>query len=184
MVKGLMQLDWSCTLCNRPDPEEPADESFNISTPFQVTEATHEESLPLETSTLDDVESEDLPTSYQEVSQGSKRGNRKLVYSNGSSYTVLKLRCTDTRVFWRCIKRGKALNCPATTIQTGNTEGKKQHLHPGQPGILTTVKIRAEALSQAKENVFTVSAPRIASDIVQDLADTAQPEHSRPKVPT
>ncbi|XP_033727425.1 uncharacterized protein LOC117316764 [Pecten maximus] len=81
MAKDLMQLDWSCALCNRPDPEEPADDSFNISTAFQVTEATHEESLPLETSTLDDVEPEDLPTSYQEVSQGSKRGNRKLVDS-------------------------------------------------------------------------------------------------------
>ncbi|XP_033728238.1 uncharacterized protein LOC117317532 [Pecten maximus] len=152
-----MQLDWSCALCNRPDPEEPADDSFNISTAFQVTEATHEESLPLETSTLDDVEPEDLPTSYQEVSQGSKRGNRKLVDSNGYSYTVLKSRCTDTRVFWRCIKRGKALNCPATIIQTGNTytEGKKQHLHPGQPGILTTVKIRAEKyFLEKKKNIL------------------------------
>ncbi|OWF36105.1 hypothetical protein KP79_PYT08465 [Mizuhopecten yessoensis] len=75
------------------------------------------------------------------------------------------------------------MTCPATVLQDGNhfREGRKEHIHASEPGIVKSVKIRAEAKSRARENMFTVSAPRIVEEVYQEHGNIDLPHHSRPK---
>jgi len=52
------------------------------------------------------------------------------------------------KTHWRCAKRAKTMNCPATVIQNGDIykEGTKQHIHPSEPGVDIAVKIQAEVI--------------------------------------
>ena len=47
---------------------------------------------------------------------------------------------------WRCTKRTKTLNCPATVIQDGDNYklGLKNHIHPAEPGIHIAIKVKTE----------------------------------------
>lgn len=64
----------------------------------------------------------------------------------------------NDHTLWRCIKRSKTVNCPATVIQDGDIyrEGLKDHTHPAEPGVHIAVKIKAEVCSFLFLNIMYV----------------------------
>lgn len=83
-------------------------------------ESLHDATIPVD-------DAEDIMVEYYMVDSGTERGKRKLVDSTGFSYTVKKQK--NDHVLWRCTKRSKTINCPATIIQDGDDyrPGQKQH---------------------------------------------------------
>ncbi|CAC5408445.1 unnamed protein product [Mytilus coruscus] len=60
--------------------------------------------------------------------------------------TYIKKQKND-HILWRCTKRNKTVNCPATVIQDGDNykPGMKQHVHPAEPGSVIAVMIKKES---------------------------------------
>eukprot|EP00105_Crassostrea_gigas_P043350 XP_019927498.1 PREDICTED: uncharacterized protein LOC105339689 isoform X2 [Crassostrea gigas] len=108
-------------------------------------ESLHDTTIPVD-------DAEDIMVEYYMVDSGTERGKRKLVDSTGFSYTVKK----NDHVLWRCTKRSKTINCPATIIQDGDNyrPGQKQHIHAGDQGCHIALRIKAEVKQQAKQAKF------------------------------
>ena len=56
---------------------------------------------------------------------------------------------TKTTTYWRCTIRNKTVQCKASVSQSGEVfkEGEIGHAHPGDPGILKKVKVRAQVIT-------------------------------------
>ena len=52
----------------------------------------------------------------------------------------------NDHILWRCTKRNKTVNCPATVIQDGDkySLGQKEQVHPAEPGSMIAVHIKKE----------------------------------------
>lgn len=61
-------------------------------------------------------------------------------------FCILLQKQKGDHTLWRCSKRQKSSNCPATVIQDGDNFaiGLKAHTHQSEPGSLTAIKIKAE----------------------------------------
>ncbi|XP_052226200.1 uncharacterized protein LOC127841419 [Dreissena polymorpha] len=117
------------------------DRTFNIS-----NREIEQPNLPLDDSVrerpLDAVIPEDGPITYDVVTGGTKRGGKKLVSSDGHSYTAK--RSNGGRKYWQCSVRNKAKKCYANVKQFGDiyTASLGGHTHPANPGMSKEVKAR------------------------------------------
>ena len=59
---------------------------------------------------------------------------------------------TKTATYWRCTIRNENVQCNAPVSQTGDVfkEGAIGHSHPGDPGPLKKVKVRAQVNTISK----------------------------------
>ncbi|CAC5424875.1 unnamed protein product [Mytilus coruscus] len=83
----------------------------------------------------------DGPPTFSIIEKGTQRSNFKLVSSDGYEYT--KKMSKGNFTYWRCIKRSKGSNCPATVSQKGENfkRNPKPHIH---------IKIRAAWYTPSK----------------------------------
>ncbi|XP_071147135.1 uncharacterized protein, partial [Mytilus edulis] len=101
---------------------------------------------------LSDSFVEDIPVTFEVVENGTMKRAKKLVSSDGFSYTV-KTKVSDTGSleplvmymfdFW-CSVRNKKVWCKATVMQRGHNfvRGSTDHIHASDPGITKRTKIR------------------------------------------
>ncbi|XP_071133066.1 uncharacterized protein [Mytilus edulis] len=141
-VKDHAQLEWKCVTCTEIIDEDP---SIVIDRSFDIPEQVQEDSIADES--IGDIPEDDPTVHYQTIEEGSNRGKRKLCDSDGFNYTVKKQK--NDHILWRCTKRNKTINCPATVIQDGDNfkPGMKEHVHPAEPGSVIAVMIKKELLS-------------------------------------
>ncbi|KAH3826946.1 hypothetical protein DPMN_128873 [Dreissena polymorpha] len=117
------------------------DRSFDISN--RNNERPHvslDESLP--DRPLDGIIPNAVPTTYNVVESGSKRGGRLLVSSDGYTYNARKTH--SGRTYWTCSVRKKQVSCIASVKQFGDmlTASLNGHTHPADPGAYKKSKIR------------------------------------------
>ncbi|CAC5405260.1 unnamed protein product [Mytilus coruscus] len=138
------------------------DLSFNISIEFdrKVVESDSDDSDDSDTS---DSFIEDRPVTFEVVNSGTTRNAKKLVSSDGYSYTVKN--ATSRTINWRCSVRNKTISCKATVAQRGQNfiRGVKPHIHPNDPGVVKKTKIRAEVMTEAAAHAY-----KSAGDIVKE----------------
>ena len=95
-----------------------------------------------------DLSVSEAEDTFQVVDKGTERGKRKLVSNCGYTYTFKRqYKCGD--IVWRCSVRGKNVTCPVTVKQkeTHFECSHTSHIHTSKPGILTSVKIKAQVQS-------------------------------------
>ena len=85
---------------------------------------------------------DEAEVTFQVVESGTQRGKRKLVSSDGFTFTLKRQNRGET-IEWRCAIRNKTVTCPVTIQQRGNCFVQhKDHLHAARPGILRAVEIQ------------------------------------------
>ncbi|XP_052093609.1 uncharacterized protein LOC127729772 [Mytilus californianus] len=161
-----------------PDTEPNLTASFDVTRrPIEDQQEILEDSL-IEPD-LPDTILPDIPVTYTLVDQGSQRGWFKLVSSDGYEYTKKSSKGDFT--YWRCSKRSKTVNCPATVSQKG-TDYKmntRQHIHQADKGALKKVVVRKEVKAESLRDIHK-SARRIVDD---KMLEHIEPEdHQLPKV--
>ena len=89
------------------------------------------------------IHEEEALVTFQVVDSGTQRSKRKLVSSDGYTFTVKRRNSASTEC--HCSVRNKTVTCPVTVVQRGDTYTvHKTHLHQSQPGIINTVQIQKE----------------------------------------
>ncbi|XP_068210121.1 uncharacterized protein [Palaemon carinicauda] len=147
----------------------PVEEVFLKSESVQEPEAEHsDESINApETEPLCNLECLqgevllEVPTTYQLIEGGNKKGGHLLVDSVG--YTYSKKRQSSVSIMWSC-RIGK--KCQATVRQPIGTQdfirGPKPHNHTGTPGAALKSKIRAQVRAAARQDLFSYSSAIIS----------------------
>ncbi|XP_069105150.1 uncharacterized protein [Argopecten irradians] len=161
-----------------------ANKEINLTASFDVSRQTNDDpSEVIERSITDpDLPDEILPeaaVTYSIVENGSQRNQRKLVSSDGYEYTK---KCSKGDfTYWRCAKRSKSVNCPATVSQKGDNykENSRQHIHGSDKGALKKAIVRKEVKAAARRDI-TKTARRIVEDVMLDNIEEA--DHQLPKV--
>ncbi|OWF50368.1 hypothetical protein KP79_PYT09479 [Mizuhopecten yessoensis] len=141
--------------------------SFNVGdVPLEPVEVHHESDLD-EGPAIDVSVVEDVAVTYQVVEGGTKRGGRKLVSSDGYSYTVKKT--TRTSTAWPCSVRSVSLWCRASVLQHGEEFrfGQVAHVHAPDPGTLINAKVRAIVKEQARVHSYR-SAGALTEDVMAE----------------
>nr|XP_022310541.1 uncharacterized protein LOC111115915 [Crassostrea virginica] len=125
-------------------------QQFNLPPP--VNESTVLEHPSTENSELDKTT---LPITYQVVEGATTRMRAKLVDNRGFSYTMK--RKNEDKIDWRCTKRSKNLQCPATVKQSGNefVEGLHPHIHGPTVRAAAVATVVSQIKKSAKDNLFT-----------------------------
>ncbi|XP_055955207.1 uncharacterized protein LOC126809860 isoform X3 [Patella vulgata] len=159
MVKELTMVAFKCIECSAPDETtsftSPRAESTRLSLPVDQTtfhlsvcpdvdmpENIQENSLTDE-SIGDDLSTTEAIVTYKVVDNGTERGKRKLVSSDGHTFTMKRQNKGSTE--WRCSIRNKTTLCPVIIKERAGTyNANTEHSHAAKPGILTAVKIQAE----------------------------------------
>ncbi|CAG2211533.1 unnamed protein product [Mytilus edulis] len=161
---------WQHRTCNS-DPSIVVDRSFDI--PKQVQEDSIADEY------IGDIP-EDDPTVHCKPLKRAAESKRKLCDSGDFNYTVKKQK--NDHILWRCTKRNKTINCPATVIQDGDNfkPGMKEHVHPAEPGSVIAVMIKKEIKAKARDAVFGQSSKTIVTSVLRQHADIDAPEPSRP----
>ncbi|XP_063436670.1 uncharacterized protein LOC134718107 [Mytilus trossulus] len=92
---------------------------------------------------------EDRPVTFEVVEGGTMRKAKKLVSSDGYSYTVKN--STSRTIHWKCSVRNKNIYCKATVAQRGQNfiRGIHQHIHRSDPNVVQKTKLRAELMTEA-----------------------------------
>ncbi|XP_076104363.1 uncharacterized protein LOC143073025 isoform X2 [Mytilus galloprovincialis] len=105
----------------------------------------------------------DGPPTFSIIEKGTQRSNLKLVSSDGYEYT--KKMSKGDFTYWRCIKRSKGSNCPATVSQKGENfkRNPKPHIHPADKGALKKVLVHKEVKQTALQDIHK-PAGRIVDD--------------------
>ena len=96
----------------------------------------------------------DEPLTFHVFEQGSKRGGRLLVSSDGFKYGVKKQQKTST--IWTCSVRSKKIRCYATVTQKGSEfrRGNQNHVHPADPSTLSTVQVSSKVSTTTPQILF------------------------------
>ncbi|XP_062591513.1 uncharacterized protein LOC134253000 [Saccostrea cucullata] len=130
-----------------------------------VNESTVLENPPTENSHLDETA---LPVTYQVVEGATIRMKPKLVDNRGFSYTVK--RKNEEKTDWRCTKRSKNLQCPATVRQHGDAfvEGLQPHIHGPTVGTAAVATVVSQIKKAAKDNLFA-PASQLVNRAVLDV---------------
>ncbi|XP_065928228.1 uncharacterized protein [Magallana gigas] len=157
-------------------PTEP-DSTFNINEDFIIPEQLQENSLIEDA--IGPVVPDNTPVTYSVEEETSQRGKKKLLTSDGFSFTVRLQRGEST--YWWCSVRPKEDRCKATIIQKGNNflPGHQLHNHPAKPGSHIAAVITRDVKKQAKANIFR-AARTIVEEIMVENCDLREPEASRP----
>jgi len=157
-------------VCSRPDPyadpssylESQALEPSFVEPDAESTRIDYEESslhdpTPAETTST-------FVVTYQIVENSSKRGQPKLIDSQGFSYTLQRRRGVVTD--WQCSVRPKVNPCRASVRQRDGQfqNGIHVHNHQAQVGALTAAKITAQVKAKAVEDIFK-PAPAIVDEV-------------------
>lgn len=123
--------------------------SFDITRPERQL-AEEEMETSLQDTTVTDVPPP-ADITYTVVDSGSERGKPKLVSSDGYAF-VFKRKLASGTVHWRCSVRGRTISCQAGVKQTGDefVASGSNHTHPAKPGLLTTVQVKKEVISNNK----------------------------------
>ncbi|CAC5409193.1 unnamed protein product [Mytilus coruscus] len=126
---------------------------------------------------LSDSFVEDRPVTFEVVENGTMKRAKKLVSSDGFSYTS----STSKTVNWRCSVRNKKVWCKATVMQRGNNfvVGATDHIHASDPGIAKRTKIRVggfdiiefDPLNSKSAGSYVQSV--MATSVVNQLITTA-----------
>ncbi|XP_056012453.1 uncharacterized protein LOC125679557 [Ostrea edulis] len=121
----------------------------------------------------------DVPVTYKIIEQGSQRGKRKLVSSD--SYEFVKKVSKGDFTYWRCSKRSKSVNCPATISQKGETfkANSRDHTHQADKSALKKVQVWKEVKSKCVDDVHK-PARRVVEDAMLDFID--EDDHRLPNV--
>ncbi|XP_061178328.1 uncharacterized protein LOC133186965 [Saccostrea echinata] len=124
-------------------------------------------------------EEETIRTTLEIMDQGSQRGKRKLVSSDG--YEFVKKVSKGDFTYWRCSKRSKTVNCPATISQKGDTfkANSRAHIHQADKGALKKVQVWKEVKSQCVQDIHK-PARRVVEDAMLDLIE--EDDHQLPNV--
>ncbi|XP_050390644.1 uncharacterized protein LOC126809860 isoform X2 [Patella vulgata] len=194
MVKELTMVAFKCIECSAPDETtsftSPRAESTRLSLPVDQTtfhlsvcpdvdmpENIQENSLTDE-SIGDDLSTTEAIVTYKVVDNGTERGKRKLVSSDGHTFTMKRQNKGSTE--WRCSIRNKTTLCPVIIKERAGTyNANTEHSHAAKPGILTAVKIQAELKVKAPMTLFE-PAQNIVDNILAEHVDNREPEASRP----
>ena len=84
---------------------------------------------------------DEAEVTFQVVESGTQRGKRKLVSSDGFTFTLKRQNRGET--VERCAIRNKTVTCPVTIQQRGTCFVQhKDHLHAARPDILRAVEIQ------------------------------------------
>lgn len=89
--------------------------------------------------------SDEAAITFNVVDLGTQRGKRKLVSSDGFTFTFK--RQNKNSIDWRCRVRNKTISCPVVVRQQGDSFdvlNNKTHTHAAQPDVLTAVNIRKQ----------------------------------------
>ncbi|KAJ8310410.1 hypothetical protein KUTeg_012275 [Tegillarca granosa] len=129
--------------------------------PFVVPETVLEQSIEDEAIGEVDI-GHNTSQDYNIIENGTNRGKRKLVDSQGFSYT---LKCfsfysqkqKNDHVVWRCCKRQKSSNC-----------------------LKMATHLNKDVKERSKLSIFTKSAPAIVEEVMRQYTDVDAPEPSRP----
>ncbi|XP_076082107.1 uncharacterized protein LOC143052855 isoform X2 [Mytilus galloprovincialis] len=137
------------------------DHSFDIT--LEVAEENPVVESDIEDPELSDSFVEDIPVTFEVVENGTMTRAKKLVSSDGFSYTVKS--STSKTVNWRCSVRNKKVWCKATVMQRGHNFvlGSTDHIHASDPGITKRTKIRVGVLTEASRHAY-----KSADDIVDE----------------
>ncbi|VDI72607.1 Hypothetical predicted protein [Mytilus galloprovincialis] len=137
------------------------DHSFDIT--LEVAEENPVVESDIEDPELSDSFVEDIPVTFEVVENGTMKRAKKLVSSDGFSYTVKS--STSKTVNWRCSVRNKKVWCKATVMQRGHNfvRGSTDHIHASDPGITKRTKIRVGVLTEASRHAY-----KSAGDIVDE----------------
>ncbi|CAC5370087.1 unnamed protein product [Mytilus coruscus] len=158
MVNEEVDIIFHCAECVRipQDMEVEAKEVFNN---FKSNWCIFD----IEDPELTDSFVEDRPVTFEVVENGTMKRAKKLVSSDGFSYTVKS--STSKTVNWRCSVRNKKVWCKATVMQRGNNfvVGATDHIHASDPGITKRTKIRVGVLTEASRHAY-----KSAGDIVDE----------------
>ncbi|KAL3853821.1 hypothetical protein ACJMK2_017327 [Sinanodonta woodiana] len=153
--------------------------TFDISniSMIQLHEEVQEKSL-----TDDSIKPESTTAdvvTYTVVDKGTERGKRKLIASDGYTYTLKRQNKGITE--WRCSIRNNVTACPVIIRQQSDSfiEPQQTHLHAAKPGVLTAVNIVKELRVKAVQDLFD-PAQNIVDQLIQEQIDDEQPETSRP----
>ena len=102
---------------------------------------------------------------YHLVNNGTKRGGRKLVDTDGYTYNVKRQRANATD--WQCTVRPKGNPCKATVVQKSGglfQAGKQGHNHQANVGSATAATITAAVKERALADLFK-PAPAIVNEV-------------------
>ncbi|KAL5015438.1 hypothetical protein ScPMuIL_009708 [Solemya velum] len=181
MVKELTAVTFRCHACSAPvngtpiplpplestrlDTSEPASPiltsiadqtTFNLSDrpSFVMPEIIQENSLTddsidAELSTLEAI------VTYNVVDNGTQRGKRKLVSSDGHTFTLKRQNKNSTDLC--CSIRNKTTTCPVVIRQQGDSytaTTDNTHTHASKPGIMTAVKIQTKTAYNERDSVY------------------------------
>ncbi|XP_050402257.1 uncharacterized protein LOC126818746 [Patella vulgata] len=124
----------------------------------------------------DDLSTTEAIVTYKVVDNGTERGKRKLVSSDGHTFTMKRQNKGSTE--WRCSIRNKTTLCPVIIKErVGTYNANTEHSHAAKPGILTAVKIQAELKVKAPMTLFE-PAQNIVDNILAEHVDNREPEAS------
>ncbi|XP_021371845.1 uncharacterized protein LOC110462266 isoform X3 [Mizuhopecten yessoensis] len=114
---------------------------------------------------ITDTVLEDEEVTWGVVDQGTNRRCRKLVSSDGYTYTVKG--STKTTTTWRCSVRNKKVWCRASVSQRGDvfTCGTIDHVHGSDNLAMKRVKVKTQILTEVMATVHT-SAATIMEDVL------------------
>lgn len=96
----------------------------------------------------------DQPVTFEVIETGTIRRAKRLVSSDGYSYTVKN--STAKTINWRCSVRNKSVWCKATVMQRGDIFVRcgTAHVHPSDPGITKKTKIKVDVLKEGLTDVY------------------------------
>ncbi|XP_033749072.1 uncharacterized protein LOC117333761 isoform X1 [Pecten maximus] len=152
-----------------PPPEQSLNASFDLTVqddddPVCISERS------LGDAPLTDTVVVDEDTTYEIVESGTIRRCRKLIATDGYSYTVKSSNPTTTQ--WRCAVRNRSTWCRASVSQRGTTftPGSADHIHPPDHSTAMLVRVKKQIWEDANAQPFT-SAQTIVEEKLQANVD-------------
>ncbi|XP_021339362.1 uncharacterized protein LOC110440548 [Mizuhopecten yessoensis] len=113
----------------------------------------------------------DEETRYEIIENGTSFGHRKLVSSDGYSYTVKRSSARTTT--WKCSVRNRKVQCSASVIQRGQsfTRGLNDHIHSGIPCLAKRLKVMSKVKTRAMTDRH-LSAGNIVKAVLREEPNT------------
>ncbi|CAC5379353.1 unnamed protein product [Mytilus coruscus] len=142
------------------------DHSFDIT--LEVAEENPVVESDIEDPELTDSFVEDRPVTFEVVENGTMKRAKKLVSSDGFSYTS----STSKTVNWRCSVRNKKVWCKATVMQRGwhrRFNGKAAHNHLHFYKIVPAFQQEAKTVSITQQLVSEQQLSRYQRDTYKQL---------------
>ena len=169
-------------------PDAPVADSTHLSSDTSLSHPPEDFAIPdlhQESSVMDDApmaaEPSDAPTFYEVLDSATNRGKKRLVDSDGYSYSVK--RANGNTTWWNCSVRNKTINCKATVRQERElfTAGVHPHIHPAAPGQALASRIKSRVMAMATANVFQPAGEIVKEVLREDLTQEPTPSLPNPE---